>query len=101
LKNTKTTNTTPPNAHNYTDRDATPTRCPPPFQPTALTHATPLPYLPITPPPQCIDFDVLKASILAGLIQDQTKFQMMMLTTMPMPMMQPMMMMTDTTAKTL
>ncbi len=99
-KNTKTTHTTTPNAHTYNDRDATPTRCPPPFQPTALTHATLPTYLPITIPPQRINFDALKASILACLIQDQTKFRMMMPTTTTLPMTLPLTMKTENKDKT-
>jgi len=60
--------------------------------------------MPITLPSLCIDLDVLKASIHAGLLKDQTAIQMMMLTKMMMPTMQPKTMMTennDKTAKTL
>jgi len=58
------------------------------------THTTTPPHLPITPPPQCIDLDALKASILAGLICDTTNFRTMprttpMMTTQPMTTMQP------------
>jgi len=99
-KNTKTTHATTPNAHTYNDCDATLTRRPPPLQPTALTHTTPPPHLLNTVPPQRIDFDALKASILEGLIRDQTKFRMMMPTAQPMSTTQPLMMKTETTDKT-
>jgi len=48
-------------------------------------------------PLQRIDLDVLKASILAGLIRNTTAFQMTMPLTQPMPMMQPMKTMQPTT----
>jgi len=68
MKITKPNHTTTPNEHTSIDCDATPMRHLLPFQPMAPTHATPPPYMPITVPLQCIDFDVLKASILLGLI---------------------------------
>jgi len=78
LKNTKTTTyATTHNDNTSTARDATPTRRPPPFQPTASTYTPPPPQL-TTAPPQRIDLDALKASILAGLIRDTAH-----LTTMP------------------
>jgi len=61
---------------------------------------TTLPYLPITPPPQHINFDALKASIHASLIQDQTTLWKMLPMTTMMPMTQPRMMTTKNTNKT-
>jgi len=92
MKNIKTTHATTPNKHTSTNRNTMTKRRLPPFQPMTPTHATPLPYMPITVPPQYIDFDVLKASILSGLNWDTTTLQKMMPTTQPMPMTQPTMM---------
>jgi len=66
---------------------------------TEPAHTTPPPYQPITLPPQRINFDALKASILAGLIKDTATFRMMLLTTMPMLTTQPTTM-TETTKTT-
>jgi len=85
-KQTKTNHATTPNGRTSIDRAPMLTRCLPSSQLTAPDYTTPLPYLPITPPPQCIDFDALKASIHASLLQDQHTFQTMLTTTTPIPM---------------
>ncbi len=85
MKNIKTTPATTHNKHTSTDREATPTRRPPPFQPTAQTHPTPPPHLLITVPPPRIDLDALKASILEGLTRDTAALRKTMPTTQPMP----------------
>ncbi len=90
IKNTKTNHAATYNDHTSTNCEEMPTRQTPVLQTLEPTHATPPPHLPITPPPQCIDFDALKASILAGLICDTTTFQMTMPTTPPMLMTLPM-----------